>query len=404
MRNMRRLCVLLMLLCILILPGCSGMSLFSNYREIEDLELIRTVGVDSRDEEVNVMICTGVSAEGSAPRMYETKAGSFGVALSDLQKIPLGKEALLSHTENLLIGEEEARKGISEELDYVERFSEMRLDTSLFIVREGTARDLMKGVTGKSTSAADILMRLKESLPELGAGFDYTCKDTAVSLAGNGTALVMAIKAEKDEKLFEDRGDMKIVPAGLAVIEDGKLVDFLNEEETRGVLLLTSKFKADTIELQCGDSSVTLTADGAKTDITPEVGDDGRLKKLHVRIKVEANVVNVHGTDSIEDSKYREKLQKDLSDVMKGSAEAAIARALEMDADFLDFTGTVWRAEPLKFDKSAGSFKELFENAEITVEGESILRRTYDLRDPLNDTGEEEPGIWERLTSLLKGS
>ena len=378
--------------------GCSGLSIFSNYREIEDLELIRTVGVDSDPEGVNVIISSGSTGSESAPRIYETQAPAVGVGLAVLQKVPLGKQALLSHTENMVLGEEEARSGIGQVLDYVERFAEMRLDTSLFIVKGGTARDLIRGTAGKNTSAAEMLQRLRDSLPQLGAGEVWSCKDVAVSLAATGTALVMAVEPVEEEKLFEERGDMKIVPAGFAIIVDGALRDYLDEQETRGALLLRSVFRAETLPIDVGDAQVIVTVDGAKTSVYPEFDDTGTLRGVGIGLELQANVINVSGGGEIQSSDFRRQVEEKLSQVMGDSVQAAIEASREMDVDFLGIQELVRFEEPVRLRKMGEQWEDIFGELEFQVKAEAQLRRTYDLKDPLSTTGEEETSLWEKVT------
>ena len=185
--------------------GCSGLSIFSNYREIEDLELIRTIGVDSDPQGVNVIISSGSTGSESAPRIYETQAPAVGVGLAVLQKVPLGKQAILSHTENMVLGEEEARAGIGQVLDYVERYAEMRIDTSLFIVKGGTARDLIQGTAGKNTSAADTY---REEVDSLEAKLDKAARNAPRERQAHAIANSV-VKAKKESNPDMDSKEIK---------------------------------------------------------------------------------------------------------------------------------------------------------------------------------------------------
>ena len=66
--------ILLLALSLLALPGCSGTSIYTNYHEVEDLELIRTVGVDKAANQVEVTICSGV---GLSEKVYNPGPNAF---------------------------------------------------------------------------------------------------------------------------------------------------------------------------------------------------------------------------------------------------------------------------------------------------------------------------------------
>lgn len=225
---MKKAIILALALC-LVLNGCSsGLSIFSNYRHLEKLELVRTVTVDAAEEGVLVGIY-GTAGEKQEARMYEKAGSSIGVAMNELALRPLGREAILSHTENVLVGEELAGDRLDEVLDYVERYSEMRLDTGIMIVRDGTARDLISGIAGEETPASDVVAGLDRNIDRLGKGHIFSCREIAASLSENGCALVQCVRGEKEEKLFEKRGDLNLAPAGMAVMRSNATVGYLDD-------------------------------------------------------------------------------------------------------------------------------------------------------------------------------
>ncbi len=401
--KLRRALSVLTALALLPISGCSGTTIFSNYREVEDLELVRTICVDKAGDGVNVLICTSPTGEEAKLRMFERSAESVATGLAKLRKTSTGKEALLSHTENLLIGDAEAARGVGACLDYVVRYGEIMLDTNLFIVRGMEGRELMRGIAGETTSPASVLSGVVMSLPMEGEGYVFTCRDTAVSLSENGCALVMAISGAKEEKLFEDRGDMRVVPAGFALLTDGRLVDYLTEEETLGVLLLRSKLKDMDVDIPCRDGVITVSLSEVETEVVPRLEGD-KLAGFRAELSVKADVVNISGSSRIEDKDVRAEAESWLSDLISKSAEAAIRKSQATGADFLELCGIAMRSKPMKLSFTTEEFRELLEELDFQVTVKSTLRRTYDVTDPLDESGEEVPGIWERLILSLKGS
>lgn len=385
------------------LSGCSsGLTVFSNYRRIENIELIRTVTVDAAEEGVNVSIC-GTAGEESEARMYEKSGTSLGVAIGELILLPLGRDAILSHTENMLIGEEFARDRLAECLDYIERFSEMRLDTGVLIVRDGTARDLVKGLTGEDTPAPDVIAGLGRNIAKTGEGYFFTCREIAASLADNGCALVQCVRAQEEEKLFEARGDLNIVPAGFAVAQrDGEPV-YLTDEETLGAALILQKYKSRNVDLETRDALVTVSVDGVKTEIEPVFDRDGGLSRIDIRLTLEANVICMSGSADLEDRTVREEAERELSEIFRAAAEACVRRSRETGLDFLDLESVVERRSPTSTAGARKDWDELFRELPVEITAESTLQRTYDIVEPPQEA-EKETDPWERMIRLLKGS
>ena len=130
---MKKRLVLLVLLLMLLLTGCRRYSGFLPYaREIEDMELIRTLGVDTAgDAGVTITASGGTSQEET--QVVSGEAGTISAAVLELQGE--GSSYLyFGHVTQLLLGEGLAKRGVMPSLDYVLRDVEMRLETALYVV------------------------------------------------------------------------------------------------------------------------------------------------------------------------------------------------------------------------------------------------------------------------------
>ncbi len=402
MKRLKITAAVLAALAALAIAGRGGGSIFSNYREVADLELVRTLCVDSSGEGVDVLICSSASGEDTKIRMYERQAPGVAVGLGLLRTTPTGGSTDLSHTENLLISEDAARDGIGESLDYVLRYGEIRLDTNMFLVRGGTCRELMEGIAGEDTTPASVLRGAADSLPRTGQGRVFTCRQAAISLADSGCCLVMAVERAQDAKLFDGRGESVIAPAGFALIVDGRLHDFLTQEETLGVLILRNLLEGWDVDVPCGGGSVTVSVNGAETEISPLFCGDS-LTGMRVEVSAEANVLNADGDARLTDSASRAEAEESLASLCRDAVASALARSRSTGADFLDLRGAVLRAAPGRAG-SVGDFSKLLGTLNFDIQVRCGLERTYDITDPVEENGGEEGSVWERVTSLLSGS
>ena len=69
---MKRGLSLLIIICMLLsLSGCSG--IYSNFRELERLLVIQTMGIDFAEEGVGISLASGANSDGSSPvRLFST--------------------------------------------------------------------------------------------------------------------------------------------------------------------------------------------------------------------------------------------------------------------------------------------------------------------------------------------
>ena len=400
----KTLCAAAAVLLALSCHGCSGASILSNYREIEDLEIIRTLGADYNSQGIHVTACTGLTGTDSAPRIYGQSAPSIGIALDKLQKLPLGKSALFSHTENLLIGQDQAQTGIAPILDYLERNSDTRMDITPFVVKGGDARELISGATGGSTSCTDMLASLRESAPYLGAGWPYSCRDVAASLAGRDCALIMAVEGVEEEKLFEDRGDMNILPVGFALLSSpGTLETFLDREQTLGTLMATGRLRSFETELSWEDSPLTLLLTGSQCSVEPSF-EGGRLSEINVEITARGSIVNAGQGASLWRESFILSAQRALEKQIYGWVSSALELSAETGLDFMDLLGRAERAEPVPYRRAAAASSPSIDNVEIGLSVTGLIERTYDINDPVDIREGEEESFWEKAREFLQGS
>ena len=141
------------------LSGCSR-ALLGNYRNIEELQVIQTLGLDGREGGVFVSFSTGRDASGREVVRMGAEGESISGAMQTLQGYSVSGELFFSNTGYILLGEEAARDAGSC-LDYIERASEIRLDTPLFVVRGAEAGPLVTAGGGEDGDITEIMSSLE---------------------------------------------------------------------------------------------------------------------------------------------------------------------------------------------------------------------------------------------------
>ena len=116
----RRRALALLLAAGMLCSGCSTGAISSNYRAVEDLELIQTIGVDRAPEGVCLSAATGKACEGKAPKRMTQSGVSMLAALDQLQDRAPSAELFYAQTSYLLLGEEAAAAGeLTPLLDFI---------------------------------------------------------------------------------------------------------------------------------------------------------------------------------------------------------------------------------------------------------------------------------------------
>ncbi len=383
MKN-RVITILTSFLLILPLSGCGGMTIYSQYREASDLELVRVVGVDSDDEGLTVSISTGTDGEGSKPIVISRRATSLAGALQALANNPSTREPYYSHAKQVLIGEQAAKDGIAPYLDFVERSAQMRGSAHLAVVC-GSAQELMTGATDSEVSAEMMLTYLIENAARTGESCVFDASEVTTALAVRGCALIMAISARNSDTEKGSEAEKRVAPAGFAIISDGKLVDYAQGEAARGVLLLTGRLKSAEVEAKDADGrAVSLQLTGAKVKWKPVFDKNDKLSGISVDIHLEGNITAAHEGCDLYNDQWRESVQDNVSAAYERCTVAAFEQAKSLKLDFLDIYGNIDRVAPYKMEKLGfDEFTQMLPELKITVDAKTEIKRTFDLESPM---------------------
>ena len=342
---------------LLLLAGCAPLSLtglLPYAREIEDMELVRTLGVDTGPEGVAVTAAAG----GADGETGTASAGADTVSAAVLAMQAQGDSYLyFGHVGQLLLGEDLARRGVGEVLDYTLRDVEMRLETALYLVRGGTAVEALEGAEG---SAPDRLEALADGTGLTADTMTRSVKDVLSDLEDRGASFVPALSAGG-----------RLAPAGYGILKDGALTAWAEGEAARGVNLLLGRVDADVVEVRpSGQPSAALRVVEARTLVRP-VYEGGVLTGLRAECQVEANLAEGR---SAEDESRRRALEAALAETERARIQAALDLAAAENADYLGLCRSAALLAPWhKADLLDAELGDLTLTARVKV----VIQRSY---------------------------
>lgn len=254
----------------LLLTGCDGLP---RAREMGDMALLRTLGVDVGEEGPSVTVSTGPQARGlqgqNEPALTLTAEGpSLSAAALELQGRS-DRYVFFGYADQLLLGEGLARQDVRPVLDWFARDGELGLGAQLWVIRGDTARVAVEsggeqGVEGRlSTLRTDGRLGV--------AAIPRTAGEVYADLLEWGSAYAPALVLGGEE-------GKDLLDGGYAVLKGESLAGFLREELARGLELLAGRPALDTVELD--GTVVRLTGGSIRSRFRP----DGTLT-LTIRVE-----------------------------------------------------------------------------------------------------------------------
>ena len=160
--------LLALLLCaaeLLLFAGRDGLR--SNYREVEELLVIQTMGLDKSGSGVKLSLAAAGDSEDRVARM-EADGVSISAAMERIRGHAYEEELFCPHIGRLLLGEKLAEDGVENVLAYICRSPELRLDMPLFVVRSGEAASAVMGVGSGDKGICDVMHIIEQDLRRRG--------------------------------------------------------------------------------------------------------------------------------------------------------------------------------------------------------------------------------------------
>ena len=342
---------------LLALSGCTQ-SIYNNYRDIENLEVVQAAGLDAGEEGgVTLSVATGSDASEREPLRLSAGAESLDGAMRELEQLAGRGSLFFSGTGAIVLGEG-AAEDAPRWLDAVARSKELRLDTELFVLRGDKASELLTGENAPEDVFA-ALNALSSRSREYGPAPVPTCVDVTRSLIASGAALAAAIELEEGAD-----GAVTPVPAGFAVLTESGLAGFLTGDAALGAGLFLGGPGISVTELEGG---VTAELAGADVSFEPVWGEDGAVTGLEFSVEVRAGVIEAPAGGSFSDEESWASLESELAARVRGWVEAALSASTAEGADFLGLGRSVEVRYPVKYSAMPLSWEDGFAGLDISV-------------------------------------
>lgn len=364
----RTLCILLCFP-ILLLGGCGG--IYGNYREIERLSVVDTMGIDHIPG--GVKLCFAASSLTEDESVILSGSGdSIESAIENIEKRSGDRELFCRQTEYIIIGERSARDGLESTLSYIAGSPLMRIDTPLYIVKGAEAGTLMKDCAGIS----EVMAGAVQSSRHRADSSVTTAADVMRDLLRRKSALISVLNITSPADVEEEK---TASVTGYAVIRSGRLVSFLTEEQSVGAGFLIGNTGACSITV--GDSrggKAVLGITGGHADIFPVWAEDGSIERVNITASVEATVDEISGSGSMENAVYARHLTGQLEAGISERINSVLRLSSSLGADFLGLGEQVERVDPERFRTLSRPFDELLPVLEVQVSVKGTLRHAND--------------------------
>lgn len=351
--------------------------------ELDQVAIVAAMGVDAvAGGSVKVTAQIAVPGKSSSAEPTSGKGGApgtmpmttfAGTGLTVADAITRGMyefsphKVFLSHLDVVVIGQEEAKRGIDPVMDHLLRHQEFR-ENLWVLVSASDAETVVKTPMGHQMVAARAIMSLVQNEIRVGnarASQMHTLAEEMLDPTRAATTALISVDSPDSEP--------KIKVTGSAVIKGGKLVGELDEELTRGLMWALGEVGGGSVTAKCRcghDCSVFINRASGK--ITGRLVD-GR-PEITIEVKMDGTADVMQCSEDLTEPGALEFLNEQQSLLIEGEIRRALDRAKEMNADIFGFGAAVhanYRGDWKPIEKDWDS---LFQQAEVNIKVDTRLQ------------------------------
>lgn len=363
----------------LLLSGCWDRT------EVNDLAFITAAAIDKKGKgeiELSVQIYSprpaggqqGIESGGSSGKDQTFVRSAVGITLIDamarLQE-EVSRKLFWGHTDIYIFGENQARHGIRDFVDFIQRYPQTRERAQVFVSR-GHAKELLESVPALERDSAEVLREMAKSR----LGMNVTVKDLAEMLSSDDGGAVLPIAESLPPETEGANRKSSPYVSGTAIFKGDKLVGYINDKETRGLLWVRDQIKQAiiTIEPKEAKGHISFTMIRSRTEVIPKI----RNENWSVTVKITAEVDISQNASKLDlmDSKILGSLETQLEKEIKHRMNQALDKAQhQMKVDVFGIGETFHRRYPREWNAEKGHWSKRFPNVSIRIEPEVKIRR-----------------------------
>jgi len=351
-------------------------------RELNELAIAISMGIDKAEDGylltfqiLNPKAIASRRAQNEAPIILYTETGKdlFEIKRRITEQSP--RKIYNSHLRTVVFGEDMAKEGIQQTLDFFVRGHEYRTDFFFLVAKGTTANHILKELTPlEVVPGIEIYNSLKTSEESWAPTKTVKLYKLVNDLISDGKDPVLTGIKLFDPKnpihsieILKQSDPTKLMVSNLAVFRDDKLAGWLNEDESKGYNYIMGNVKNTVGEVKYDDQG-QVTFEAIKTKVKRKATLLNNKPAINVEIMVKANVVAQTGELDLTSEEIIEKISRkaegDIEDVCNAALE--ITRK-DFKTDVFGFGEEIHKKYPKLWKQVKNNWNDEFARLPINV-------------------------------------
>lgn len=353
-------CITMISVFLSLLNGCTRVN------QLHERLIVQGIGVDVIEDgyEITLHVFDDINTGIDESEKIEVVTGKGESVLDAFTNVSLktGREPLYSQNLILVIGLDAAKAGIENIMDFFIRYYEARPGVSIFIA-QSSAKSIMTSKYNEQPITAMKISALAGSGDINAKLLESNVVNVTNNLYGNLTDVsIMSIRSENTND-----GD-NIIADATAVFRGDKLVGFLDDIHTRGMLLINGDISGGTFSINVDDKTkATLMFNKVKNDFN--VITEGDNLKIISNIDVTTDLYSLDGSVK---TKYTGEYLKEIENAAKAKltkecVDTINFAVMTLESDVFNFGKITRLHEPNYFKTIDENWHSIMQKCEYQV-------------------------------------
>jgi spore germination protein KC len=363
---------------LILLTGCW------NRVEINDIAIVTAIGLDLvEDDKLRLTLQVAVPSKlvtggtggssGKSTIVISESGATVSEAYRNIQG-KLSRRIFFSQSRVLLIGEDLAKKGVFHIVDFHTRFAEPRINSFIMFTKGKASKIINSMPKFENVSAEETRELAKTSV-----GLKIYVRDFLNMLLTDGIEPFASQFTLKPLEVSTKKSGETQAVNGIAVFKGDKLVGWMDEVETRGLLWLRNEIKTGVITIKIpeekGGGNISMEIVRGETNIVP-ILKQGELK-MDVEVVTELSVIENDSKLNLFETKVIEEIQTYAEEKISKRIEMIVEKAQkDYGSDIFGFGQFVYKKYPKEWNTHyKKNWENEFAQTKVTIHSNAFVRR-----------------------------
>ncbi|PHS35059.1 MAG: hypothetical protein COA82_05865 [Alkaliphilus sp.] len=358
--------------------------------EIDDVASVLAIGVDLADDDkmnftIQIVVPRLLQQKGyekNATITYSATGRTFQEALEKIQATS-SREISVGHIQLVVLGCAFAKKGIFDIVDYAERSHEFRVQASVVVAKNITAKTILETSSILEIFPSVHIMKTIKNKSHIGMTRNVSFLDMINELNNEGRHLVLPTIESKVTNKPKYVKDLRI--NGFALFQNEKLICFVTDSNAiQGYLWVIDDIKDGILFVSSPDNPeefISLDTLRSKTKTDVNLVDNEFV--LSVKVREEGNISEQQSTSNFTTPDMITYLENAKSNSIKNKIKDIFVVSQKVyQLDIFGFGDIVSKKYPKKWKEIKSEWDEIFSNSPTQIEVYSKIRRSGQIQQP----------------------